>query len=205
LAEAYYQSVQSPFQLLIVGDPLCRPFAELPRFEVAGLKDRSVVKENFDLKFTAQSDSPEISHFEIYLDGRYLKNGRADQAIPIESNDLSDGFHDICVVAVNRSLIATRSSQKLEFWVRRDGHSIKIDIEEKQVRLGEPLVITANSSVNGEIEIRQNSRVVGKISGDTSLKVDSEVLGLGKSNLQGFVVVDNKMIASVRVEVEVLP
>jgi hypothetical protein len=31
LAEAYYQSVQGPYQLLIVGDPMCQPFAPRPK------------------------------------------------------------------------------------------------------------------------------------------------------------------------------
>ncbi|MFM8891818.1 MAG: hypothetical protein ACKOTB_09410, partial [Planctomycetia bacterium] len=35
LAEAFYQSVQAPYQLLVVGDPLCRPWATIPRVEVA--------------------------------------------------------------------------------------------------------------------------------------------------------------------------
>jgi len=31
LAEAFYQSVRGPYQLLIVGDPLCRPWARIPQ------------------------------------------------------------------------------------------------------------------------------------------------------------------------------
>ena len=31
LAEAFYQSVYAPYQLMIVGDPLCRPWANIPR------------------------------------------------------------------------------------------------------------------------------------------------------------------------------
>ena len=71
--------------------------------------------------------------------------------------------------------------------------------------MGEPLIITATSSVGGEIEIRQNSRVIGKVKGDEKLEIDSSVLGQGKSKLQGFVVAGKKTIASVKVEVEILP
>ena len=35
-AEAFYQSVTCPYQLLIVGDPLCRPWANVPEITVAG-------------------------------------------------------------------------------------------------------------------------------------------------------------------------
>lgn len=36
LAESFYQSVAAPYQLLIVGDPLCQPWANRPRIEVTG-------------------------------------------------------------------------------------------------------------------------------------------------------------------------
>ena len=35
LAEAFYQAVQSPYQLLVVGDPLCRPWATIPQVTAA--------------------------------------------------------------------------------------------------------------------------------------------------------------------------
>ena len=36
LAEAFYQSVAAPYQLLILGDPLCQPWAKRPSLEVEG-------------------------------------------------------------------------------------------------------------------------------------------------------------------------
>ena len=37
VAESFYQSVLCPYQLLIVGDPLCRPWANIPEITVAGV------------------------------------------------------------------------------------------------------------------------------------------------------------------------
>ena len=42
LAEAFYQSVSGPYQLLIVGDPLCQPWAVIPKITVAGVKCRAL-------------------------------------------------------------------------------------------------------------------------------------------------------------------
>lgn len=36
LAESFYQSVASPYQLLIVGDPLCQPWAKRPNLTIEG-------------------------------------------------------------------------------------------------------------------------------------------------------------------------
>ena len=37
-AEAFHLSVSSPYQLLIVGDPLCRPYARIPEVQVDGVQ-----------------------------------------------------------------------------------------------------------------------------------------------------------------------
>lgn len=36
LAESFYQSLASPYQLLIIGDPLCQPWAERPTLNIKG-------------------------------------------------------------------------------------------------------------------------------------------------------------------------
>lgn len=43
LAEAFYQSVASPYQLLIIGDPLCQPWAKRPQVTCPGWKPDSQV------------------------------------------------------------------------------------------------------------------------------------------------------------------
>ena len=43
LAEAFYQSVCGPYQLLIVGDPLCRPWANIPQVSVAAVAPGAIL------------------------------------------------------------------------------------------------------------------------------------------------------------------
>ncbi|MEN1678377.1 MAG: TIGR03790 family protein [Planctomycetota bacterium] len=43
LAESFYQSVSGPYQLLIVGDPLCQPWAKPPRVEATGAEPGDLV------------------------------------------------------------------------------------------------------------------------------------------------------------------
>ncbi|OQW95728.1 MAG: hypothetical protein BWK77_06980 [Verrucomicrobia bacterium A1] len=43
LGEAFYQSVSTPYHLLIMGDPLCRPFAQIPEVTVTNLSDGDTV------------------------------------------------------------------------------------------------------------------------------------------------------------------
>ena len=43
LAEAYYQSVFGPYQLLVVGDPLCRPWARIPVVSIEGIEPKATI------------------------------------------------------------------------------------------------------------------------------------------------------------------
>ena len=50
VAESFYQSVLCPYQLLIVGDPLCRPWANIPEITVAGVTAGETVHGEIKVK-----------------------------------------------------------------------------------------------------------------------------------------------------------
>ncbi|HLA83259.1 MAG TPA: hypothetical protein VJL29_00575 [Thermoguttaceae bacterium] len=58
MAEAFYQSVGAPYQLLIAGDPLCRPFAEIPTVRLSDLKPGQKIRGIVLLKPEAVFLSP---------------------------------------------------------------------------------------------------------------------------------------------------
>jgi hypothetical protein len=51
LAEAFYQSISGPYQLLIVGDPLSRPWANIAKVQVDGVTAGEKVSGNFHVLF----------------------------------------------------------------------------------------------------------------------------------------------------------
>ncbi len=65
IAESYYQAVLSPYQLLIVGDPLCRPWANVPEITVAGVTWGGPVKGDMKLSPKARfAGGVQAEHFE---------------------------------------------------------------------------------------------------------------------------------------------
>jgi len=70
LAEAFCQSLAGPYQLLIIGDPLCRPWARIPTVSVSGIAPEGVVKGTVPLKATAKPNDPPAARFELFVDGR---------------------------------------------------------------------------------------------------------------------------------------
>jgi len=58
LAEAFYQSIAMPYQLIVVGDPLCQPWARFPVFAVEGLAEGASVAGKVKVKGCQGEDSP---------------------------------------------------------------------------------------------------------------------------------------------------
>ena len=87
LAESFYQSVSGPYILLVVGDPLCQPFADLPKVTVEGIKPGQEVKGTLPIEATAMTRPPErVGDLELFVDGRlvarFVPAGRINSTRP---------------------------------------------------------------------------------------------------------------------------
>ncbi len=203
MAEAFYQSVDSPFQLLIVGDPLCCPFGNFPKFSVKGIKNRSVQTEDITLNLTESSGSPPIASYDFLIDGKFIKSNSRSGQVSISIDELSEGYHELRIVAVSDSLLKTTKTKKIEFWIRKSGFNLAIAVNKNKLACKDFLEISSSSQTKAPIEIRQNSRVLGQIQNGKPLKIKASLLGLGQFHVQGYVSLENETIASVPVEIEV--
>lgn len=105
LAEAYYQSVSGPYQLLIVGDPLCQPWAKIPEVTLKGIQSGQSVSGV--VEFRAES-KPAAKQLEIFIDGRRTGVVKPEEPIQLDAKKLTAGVHEVRVVAVAASPIETR-------------------------------------------------------------------------------------------------
>ena len=97
-AEAYYASVTCPYQLLILGDPLCQPFAKPPRFTLE--TSSQIHDRNQPLKLTIQLDeSNELDPAVCWvtLDGRFLAEGAFRPSISLNLKTIPVGVHELRV------------------------------------------------------------------------------------------------------------
>jgi uncharacterized protein (TIGR03790 family) len=106
LAESFYQSVTGPYQLLIVGDPLCQPWATPPHIAVNGLTPNQEVSGEVTATPTSTDD---VSRFEFYVDGQLRLSCRPGESRQLDSTTLSNGPHEIRIVAVSDTPVETRS------------------------------------------------------------------------------------------------
>ncbi|TWT89014.1 hypothetical protein Mal64_25050 [Pseudobythopirellula maris] len=138
LAEAFYQSVASPYQLLILGDPLCQPWADRPAIRVEGLPQPAefpasdepfVVQRVLDLKAVVTpagappddappeglAESESRAPWELFIDGRLRGRLRSGATVRIDPSGLPPGLHELRCVGYSPDPIET--SARRVAWV----------------------------------------------------------------------------------------
>ena len=71
LAEAYYQSLQNPYQGLLVGEPLSAPFARPGTADWSSLTNGTVLsgQAGLNLTFSAAATNLPLAQVDLFLDG----------------------------------------------------------------------------------------------------------------------------------------
>jgi hypothetical protein len=126
LVEAFYLSVTSPYQLLIVGDPLCKPFSHAPSTDF-GIKPQVLSTSDtlvFNFKQTVQRFMQwEMQPLErakrrdrlapvavsMLTDGAGPKSGPISKRLSIKLNGLSPGYHELTMRLVADDPLAQRN------------------------------------------------------------------------------------------------
>ena len=99
LAEAFYQSVAGPYQQLLVGDPLCAPWARPISVRVTGIKPGASVVKPIMLRVAASGMSP-VHRLELYVDGILAASAAPGRPLKLNPAGLRPGRHEARVVAV---------------------------------------------------------------------------------------------------------
>jgi tetratricopeptide (TPR) repeat protein len=212
LAEAFYQSLLGPYQLLVVGDALCQPWAKRLSIEVPGVQPGQRVSGQLVLEprvSDAGNANAAADHFEVFIDGKRLVTERASQRFTVDTNAIGDGWHELRVVAIAAGLLETQSRVILPLIVDNRGGSLTLARENtaaREVPFGEPLVVRAKAPNAKSITILHNGRILGTIGGaDGTLNVDTRTLGLGPVALQASTRLAAQTSFSAPLEITVLP
>ncbi|MEX2092399.1 MAG: hypothetical protein WD971_06960, partial [Pirellulales bacterium] len=186
LAESFYQSVAGPYMLLVVGDPLCQPFAVAPQVAVEGIKAGQEVKGTLTIKATATTvPLQRVGTFELFVDGRLLARFAPGRAPQLDTTKLSDGYHELRVVAVNADAIETRGRLILPIVVNNHGQKLEFTVSSQFVAATDQVRITARQAGATSIVVRQNRREVARFQGAAGeIAVLAATFGRGPVTLQ---------------------
>ncbi|MBN2475357.1 MAG: hypothetical protein JXB62_12165 [Pirellulales bacterium] len=187
LAEAFYQSVQGPYQLLIVGDPLCRPWANIPQVTTEGIQPGATVTGPLKVMPSATiGGGSKVDRFKLFVDGWQRAECGPGELLEWDTAQLADGHHEVRVVALEAGWIRSQGRQIMTIVTANHGRTIEASLATPAaVAAGTPVVIAAKSPGSTAIVVMHHSRLVGKTAGeDGRLTIDSSKLGLGVVSLQ---------------------
>lgn len=185
LAEAFYQSVEGPMQLLILGDALCQPFAKFPQVRAGEVP--AEVKGTIVIKLAKEDSSPEIAAVEIYLDGRLAGRRSGLTDIAFESEKVSDGYHELRLVLIAAGLVQPRQTLRFPVLVNNRGESVELraKLGETEVDVRGTLEVSAKSALPGPIKVVRGAEVLAEAGRDGEVvKIPAGKLGRGEVELQ---------------------
>ena len=186
LAEAFYQSVSGPYQLLIVGDPLCQPWAKAPQIEVEELESEEKISGKIKISPRDKSESLIRSRFfELYLDGKRQKRMLPGESYELDTAKLADGYHRITVVAVDNTPIETQGRWSKDIVVKNGVDAVQLSVDPKTLRAGiKTLSVNVASSTPTKVMVYHNGRIMSEIERGTGIAlIPIDKLGKGPVTL----------------------
>jgi len=185
LAESFYQSVSGPYQLLIVGEPLCQPWASKPTFNVAGVEPNQTVKGSISL---APSGANAVGTYELFVDGTFATKAASGSPLTLDTKKLADGHHELRVVGTHNDAIETQGRKILPIVVDNHGAAIELKLSTPwRVPKVAKVKISARQPGAKSITFRQNSRDLGRVEGESGeVEISAATLGRGPSYVQAF-------------------
>ncbi|MGE0478867.1 MAG: Ig-like domain-containing protein [Phycisphaerae bacterium] len=189
LGEAVQRSVNyAPFQGLLLGDPLTRPFAYVPTIEVP---DAPVGPVSGEILINPTGDSPHptavIYRFDVLIDGVFRTAVLPDTEIPIDTAALADGWHELRVLGIDSTLVRSTGAWVGPLNVNNRGRFATLSVNQSSGDLSTPFVfdVAGAGGVIREMRVLHNGRVVAAGAGSSqALLVFGATLGAGDVRVQ---------------------
>lgn len=197
-AEAYAKSVNVPDMQVFLGDMLGQPSADVPKVSfTAGPADNATVSGSVAISATGSLTSPKlatgVAKLQLWVDGKQV-SGASDitgntGTFSLDTSKLSDGKHEVRVVAVNNAAAESQGYALESINVNNLGRSVlpgttALSLGESQVQ-----PVSVNTSLGGgtlsRVELRCLGRTLGTLSGAASgnINLDATKLAYGQNDV----------------------
>jgi uncharacterized protein (TIGR03790 family) len=185
LAESFYQSVACPFQQILVGDPLCQPWAKAPKVSVEGITDGGTIREKVEITPTATVPQGGIAKFQLFVDGLLKKECRPGERFELDTTELAEGYHDIRVVAIDGTPIETQGRWIGLVQVKNATDAVQLTANQGTLAAASKMLTINVMATNGNATtVFHNDVKVGQLaSGNGPLSIDKTKLGTGPVTL----------------------
>lgn len=187
LGEAYLRSMQFvPFQGLLLGDPLTRPFARFPTVSLVNPPSGPVAGT---ILLTPSGSAPPpaaIGQFDLYIDGvRHSTVSTPGGAFTVNTTLLADGWHDLRVLAEDSTPVKTIGRWTGSLLVNNLGRTTTLNASPGAGNLTKVYTFDVNATGADirEIRLLHNGRVVGARTTAGPIFIWGQTLGAGDVSL----------------------
>jgi hypothetical protein len=187
LGEAWLRSMSyTPFQSLLVGDPLCRPFARFAT--VSGNAPTGALSGT--VQFIPSATPPAgvtIGSYELYIDGVFHSRHNPGESFVVNVGALPEGAHDWSVLAYDTTPVRTVSRWTGSFTSTLFGRSVSANLAAASGDITTLFQVSTSASGASikELRLLHNGRVVAASStSPATLSVYGRNLGTGTGRLQ---------------------
>jgi uncharacterized protein (TIGR03790 family) len=212
LGEAFYRATDNPDLQMMLGDPLGQAYADVPQITLtSGPAEGAVVSGTVLLTATASLSSPmlatDIDRIDRYVDGKYAGTTTNSGTWNLNTSALSDGRHELRVVAVNNAAAESQALLIRNVMVNNTGRSVSITGSDlnagTQSSLAVPVTSVSGSGSISRIELRHLGRTVGQLaSGAGNVTLDVTKLAYGTNTVIPVAVFsDGAQVAGIPVQV----
>jgi len=188
LAESWYMSVASPYQTILVGDPLAQPFADPVKLSIQAPDPERPWKGRVGIKVHAAGEaSNRLDHYELWVDGRPVARSHTGKPLTWDTTTVADGYHELHLVAMEKTPREGRTSRR--YWIEVDNHGLRATLSARQSRAnyGTPFLLQGTAPPGSRISIRQGTRELLGLATNTGTWetiLPTSPLGLGTVTLQ---------------------
>jgi uncharacterized protein (TIGR03790 family) len=167
LAESLYQSVHGPYQLLMVGDPLCAPWANIPVIEIPEIRpDQLIVRGKIGFAPVATVAKAKVDTFELFIDGARVTRCVAGEKLIIDTTQFADGWHEIRVVGSLQGDIETTGRYVKFLRFANTDRELTFTISPAAVKPNQPLQIQAECVGANGLVLYCNGRIITQQAGE---------------------------------------
>jgi hypothetical protein len=184
LGGAWFRSMGfAPFQNLLYGDPLTRPFGFAPTVDVP---DAPVGPASGQIALTpvaaATAPGAQVEEVELYVDGVLLATQDPGLAFALDTSELAEGWHDLRVLAHDDTLRENTGRWTSSLEVDNSPHAITLQATPAAGDLTQRFDFTtaAMGGSVSEVRLLQNGRVVAATTNAAdTLGIHGQNLGAG--------------------------
>ncbi|MFA7257057.1 MAG: TIGR03790 family protein [Kiritimatiellales bacterium] len=194
--ESFYQSILSPVQVLLLGDPLSQ-ITWLPvQIRTIGLGKE--ISSSLDSAFVAEAKFPiqAPTLYSALFDGKQIKDPDGITLIEIPFKTAGDGYHEIRIIAQAFLPVTPGGFKDFPVIINKKGRSLNIT----GMNNGSPHQIVVKAAINGkespkEIILLWNGRELDRkpYTDGIELSFDKRTIGEGPNRIQAVSVYEDGM------------